>query len=124
MPEWVPIPPTPMHLIAIANTAEIDSLPEKYPDRATAIVKISVTLEPGGPSRDETMQRLKKMFPRYAEIVFARAEISDSGTPRPGIRNDADYRTTVRNYLKSKHPNDAALLALAETFLNTTEAQP
>ena len=124
VPEWVPIPPTPMHLIAIANTAEIDGLPAKYPDRATAIVKINVTLEAGGPSRDEVMQRLKKMFPRYAEIVFARAETSDGDTPRTSIRSDADYRTTVRNYLKTKYPNDAALLALAETFLNTNEVQP
>lgn len=123
-PEWVPITPTPMHLISIADTAEIEGLSEKYPDRATAIVKITVALQPSGPSRDEVMQRLRKIFPRMADIGFERPESVDNQDARSGIRNDADYRETVRSYLLAKltgHPDATELFALAETFLTLTD---
>ncbi len=126
-PEWIPIAATPMYLVAVADTDDIDGLPAKYPDCAEAIVKITVALRPNGPSRDEVMQRLRKHFPRFAEIVFERPEKIGVEAARPSVRSDADYRETVRNYLKKRtvdRSDGAALLELAETFLTPAEGQP
>jgi DNA repair protein SbcD/Mre11 len=125
-PEWVPITPTPMHLISLTDTAEIEGLAEQYPDHATAIVKFTVILQPGGPSRDEVTQRLRKLFPRLADIAFERSESVANLDARPGIRSDADYRETVRSYLIAKltgHPEATELSLLAETFLTQMDIQ-
>jgi exonuclease SbcD len=125
-PEWVPIAPTPMHVIRIDDPAQIGSLAERYPDCAEAIVKISVALRADGPSRDEVMQRLKGIFPRFADIAFERVEAPTGEAPRAGVRGGADYRETVRSYLNSKlagHPQGTELMDLAETFLVPSEAQ-
>ena len=106
--------------------AEIEGLAERYPDRAEAIVKITVAAQSGGPSRAEMMQDLRKMFPRSAMIDFERPEPVGNDAPRTGVRGDADYRETARNYLVAKltgHPDAVALSALAETFLAPTEAR-
>lgn len=119
-PEWVPIAPTPMHIIRIGDTDELDALPKRFPDCAEAIVKITVALKPDGPSRDEVMRRLRKTFPRFAEIDFDRAEVPSDDTRCAGIPAGVDYRETVRRYLADRS-NNSDLLALAETFLSPTE---
>lgn len=127
-PRWVPIPPTPMREIVVADPAEVAGLADLHPDRETAIVKIAVTLADGGPGRDELHRELATLFPRYAEIRFDRpgGTAADPDAPRVGVRAQADHRATVRDYLEREVPADdqdrADLLALAESFLAAPEA--
>jgi exonuclease SbcD len=126
-PLWISIPPNSMHEIAVDST-DVDFLATRYPDRETAIVKISVTLTPNGPSRDELTLNLRRLFPRFAEITFepTPGSESDSETPRVGVRTQADYRATVREYLNEQIAcNDQfrdELLQLVETFFTASGA--
>jgi hypothetical protein len=116
-----------MHQIAVAST-EVGSLAARYPDHDTAIVKIAVTLTPGGPSRDELTRDLRRLFPRFAEITFERPTGSedDAESPHVGVRTQADYRATVREYLDEQiaadDPHRGELLRLAESFFTAPEA--
>lgn len=118
-PLLLPLPASPMHDLAIANAAaELPTLADRYPDRASALVRIVVKHAPSGPSRDEVERELRQLFPRYTDIRWTKPE-GTSGTA--GISPRADCRTTVRAFLASQLGNDPdrdAVLALAETFLS------
>lgn len=117
-PTRLKIPGTPFHSIDIADAeAELPTLAEKYPDAATAIVRVTVT-SPGGLSRDEVVRKLRQLFPRWHDVRWAADPAADDApaafTPRAG------FETTVRDYLTEQlaaDPDAAAVLALAETYL-------
>lgn len=119
VPTRLRIPGTPFHTISIADAeAELPTLAEKYPDFATAIVRVTVT-SPGNLSRDEVGRKLRQQFPRWHDIRWAddatpADDAANTFTPRPG------FETTVREYLAEQlaaDPDRDAALALAETFL-------
>jgi exonuclease SbcD len=116
-PEWLPLPPTPFHAIAL-NDPEVE-LPKlaEHPDRATGIIKVAVTQVPDGLSRDEIGRQLRRLIPRLHELKWPEtksAEPIHKVDPREGCAK------TVRMYLAErleKDPDKEAVLALAEEFL-------
>jgi CheY-like chemotaxis protein len=103
-----------------ALTGYTPSEADRYPDRETAIVRVSVAPPSGGTSRDEIARQLRKLFPRLHDLRWADTaapdEVPTGFTPRAG------FETTVRDYLTEKLAGDRdreAVLALAETFLRT-----
>ena len=99
-PEPLPLPATPMHRLVIADpAAELPGLAACLPDRDVAIVHVTVSHLPGGPSRDEIMRAIRGTFPRYTEVKWAKFErAADNGRPEE-IKPAADYRATVREFL-------------------------
>jgi exonuclease SbcD len=126
-PVWLPIAATPMHDVTITDAAaELPALVERYPDRETAVVRLRVTHNPAGPSRHEITQELRRLFPRHAEITWIKPETPSGGTTASGFTPQADYRTTIRDFLKKSldgDPDKEEVLSLAERFL-TSEAAP
>jgi len=120
----LPIPATPFHTIKLDDpAAELPGLAEKYPDHATAIVRVTVAPPAGDTSRDEIARQLRRLFPRLHDLKWADAATPDATpggfTPRQG------FETTVREYLAEKlaaDPDKDAVLALVESFLTTAGA--
>jgi exonuclease SbcD len=116
----LPIPATPFHTIELSDPeAELPTLAEKYPDHATAIVRVVVAPPAGGTSRDEIGRQVRKLFPRLHDLRWADIAAPDVATPF-AVRSG--FETTVRDYLTEKlaaDPDKDAVLALAETFLNS-----
>jgi hypothetical protein len=80
-----------------------------------------VTVDPavGGPSRDEIVRQLRRLFPRLYEVRWTEAERQDEAE-RPAFTPRASFTSTVRDYLLRElegDPDREALLALAEGFL-------
>ena len=128
-PTWLPLPPTPMHTVAITNPdAELPTLADRYPDRETALVQVDVTQPPGCPlTRDQIARRLHQTFPRLHQLRWA-DDLPDGGavgdTDSQAAATGKPFADTVREYLTAKLANDppderAALLALADQFLAT-----
>jgi exonuclease SbcD len=125
----LPIPPTPFHTITLTDVdTELPGLADKYPDAATAIVKLSVTMKRGGIlSRAEVERQLRAHFPRRYELTVrddtpeAVAEPAEPSESQP----ERGFEQTVHDYLTARldgDPDRAALLALADQFLKTPEA--
>ncbi len=118
VPTSLKIPGTVFHTITLADPdADLPTLAEKYPDAATAIVRVFAT--PGGTlSRDEVTRQLRKLFPRLHDLRWADTGAADETPPKFTPR--AGFETTVRDYLTEQlavDPDRAAVLALAETYL-------
>lgn len=124
-PVRLPIPATPFHTIEVAEPeAELPGLADRYPDRETAIVNVTVTPPTGGLSRDEVARQVRKLFPRLHDLKWADAGRADDPAPTK-FTPRAGFGTTVRDWLTEKladDPDKDAVLALAETFL-TAEAE-
>lgn len=120
-PTWLPITPTPMHDVAIADPAtELPTLAQRYPDRDTALVRIRVTHDAAGLSRHEITRDLQRLFPRHTEITWLRPDSTTGDATPGGFKPQADYRGTIRAFLTGKldgDPDREAVLTLAEQFL-------
>jgi exonuclease SbcD len=120
-PERLPIPATPFHTITLTDPeAELPKLADCYPDRETAIVKVTATQLGGNLSRDEIGRQLHRLFPRLYELKWP--ETGRGGEDRDATRFDprAGVATTVRDYLiehLKDDPDREAVLALADAFL-------
>jgi exonuclease SbcD len=120
-PEHLPIPATPFHTIVLADAeTELPGLAERYPDRETAIVRVTVSPSAAGPSRDEIARQLRRLFPRLHELKWAdKPRGEDTGDSRT-FTPRADLASTVRGYLEKRltdDPEKEAVLSLAEEFL-------
>jgi exonuclease SbcD len=126
-PVWFPIAATPMHDVTITDAAvELPALPERYPDRETAVVRVRVTHNPAGPSRHEITQELRRLFPRQAEISWLKPDSPAGEATANGFTPQSDCRATIRDFLTKSldgDPDKEAVLTLAERFL-TPEAAP
>jgi DNA repair exonuclease SbcCD nuclease subunit len=124
-PVRLPIPATPFHTVELTDPeAELPGLADKYPDRETAIVNVTVTPPAGESSRDEVARQVRKLFPRLHELKWADAGQTDDTAPTK-FTPRAGFGTTVRDWLTEKladDPDKDAVLGLAETFL-TAEAE-
>jgi DNA repair protein SbcD/Mre11 len=123
-PVRLPIPATPFHSIDLADPeSELAGLADKYPDRETAIVRVTAGPPTGDLSRDAIARDLRKTFPRLYDLKWADADrAADAAPVRFSPR--AGFETMVRDWLTEKlaaDPDKDAVLALAETFL-TAEA--
>ena len=119
-PEHVPIPATPFHKVVISDPeSDLPTLMDRYPDRETAIV--SVTVEPSATaiSRDEIVRHIRTVFPRLFELKWA--EPLRENHARVGeFTPQADYASTIRDYLAKQlndDPDKDMVMALAEEFL-------
>ncbi len=122
VPVRLPIPPTPFHTVTVIDfDAELPTLAEKYPDHATAIVRLTVSPPTGNTDRDDVARQLKKLFPRWHSLAWIEAErTGDDGTAKAKFNPRDGFDTTVRNYLTEQlagDPDSPAVLALADTFL-------
>jgi exonuclease SbcD len=127
-PQPLLLPATPMHRLVIANPAtELPGLATRVPDPKAALVHVTVSHLPGGPTREEITRAIRGAFPRHTEIVWTRPEGTERGGRSLGIKPAADYRATVREYLaravSDTDQDKKALLELAETFF-TSEDRP
>jgi DNA repair protein SbcD/Mre11 len=124
-PEVLPLEPTPMYQLEIVDPkAELPGLAERIPNHDTALVHVSVTYVPRGPSRDEITRAIRNTFPRHIEIEWTKAETADNAKS-DRIKPGADYRDTVRTYLHRELKDDGdrdQLLKLAEKLLLTEVA--
>src|SRR5262249_24174601 len=101
-------------------------IPERYPDRETAVVRVRVTHNPAGPSRHEITQELRRLFPREAEIAWITPDTPAGKAAASGFTPQSDYRATIRDFLTKSldgDPDKEAVMSLAERFL-TPEAAP
>ena len=129
-PQPLLLPATAMHKVVISDpAAELPGLAARLPDQKAALVHVTVSHLPGGPTREEITRAIRSAFPRHADIVWTKPEGTASGGKGLGIKPAADYRATVREFLARPDvlPNtDAdkkALLDLVETFF-IAEARP
>ena len=124
-PTRLPIAATPFHTLDIADAdAELPGLAAKYPDAATAVVRLRVKLPLGVLSRIEVEQQLKAIFPRRLELSFVGDE-PDAPTVATPSGASAGFDEVVRDYLTAHLDGDAdrdAVLELADQFLATPEA--
>lgn len=120
-PERLPIPATPFHTITLADPeTELPELAGRYPDRETAIVRVTVTSSAAGPSRDEIGRQLRRLFPQLYELKWADAGRDREGDDRPVFTQRADVASTVRDYLIARladDPDKDEVLTLADKFL-------
>jgi DNA repair protein SbcD/Mre11 len=122
-PIRLPIPATPFHTINLTDPlAELPLLAEKYPDRETAIVRVTVAPYTAGPSRDEVARELRRLFPRLHEVQWATAKGSADAEQPSAITPGLGFQPTVIDYLtrklkESNDPDAAEVLELANMFL-------
>jgi exonuclease SbcD len=125
-PEPLPVAPTPMYKLEVADpAAELPGLGDRITNRETALVHVTATYVPGGPSRDEILRAIRAAFPRHTDIAWAKVECEGQGQS-DRVKPGADYRDSVRQYLARELKDDRdrdELLKLAETFL-AAEAAP
>src|SRR5262249_38286758 len=99
-PEPISLPATPMHKVLISDpAAELHGLAARVPDPTTALVHVTVSHVPGGPTREEIIRAVRAAFPRHADIVWTKPEGTVGGGRGLGIKPAADYRATVRELL-------------------------
>lgn len=124
-PTRLPIPATAFHTLEITDAdAELPGLAAKYPDAATAIVRLRIKLAPGGSSRIEIEKQLKGIFPLRHELCFVGDEPAASTAAAPSGAS-AGFNEIVRDYLTARLDGDldrAAVLDLADSFLTSPEA--
>jgi exonuclease SbcD len=120
-PERLPIPATPFHTIALADPAiDLPTLAERYPDRETAIVRVTVSPSAAGPSRDEIARQVRRLFPRLHELKWTDKPCGDESGGPEMFTPRADFAVAVRDYLNKRLTDDSdkeAVLALADEFL-------
>jgi exonuclease SbcD len=120
-PKRLPLPATPFHTITLTDPeAELPGLVDKYPNHASAIVRITLASPNPGASRDEISRQLHKLFPRIHELNWP-DDVSVDDVPL-GVDPRQGFEKTVRDFLNEKLKDDAdreAVLALAEQFLKT-----
>lgn len=120
-PECLPIPATPFHKITLTDPeAELANLAERFPDRETAIVSVTVNPSTTGPSRDEIARQIRRMFPRLHELKWANRPRGDAPADSGTFTPRADFASTVRDYLLKRladDPDKELVLALADEFL-------
>jgi len=115
-PQWLPLDASPMYDVEVRDPALIEAGLNDYPDRATALVRMTIH-GTGGRSRAEFQQWALKLFPGVLDYRWVQAN-AEPGGERPSAK--ADYRETVREHLARElagDPDAADVLALAETYL-------
>jgi DNA repair protein SbcD/Mre11 len=120
-PEQLPIAATPFHTIALTDPeTELPALAGRYPDRETAIVRVTVSPSAAGPSRDEIARQVRRLFPRLHELKWADKPRGDEAGEQETFTPRADFAATVRDYLTKRltdDPDKEAVLALTDGFL-------
>jgi exonuclease SbcD len=120
-PEWLAIEPTPFHDVMIDDPdGELPLLAERYPDRARAIVRVTVDPRDSALGRDDIIRAVRGLFPRLAELRWADLE-RPQGDGKVAFSPRGDRATAVRDYLNERlkgAPDGAAVLALAERYLD------
>jgi exonuclease SbcD len=128
-PLWVPLrQTTPIYQVVIEDAArDFDGMPERYPDRRLALVKVLIRYRPGHDDLNAALAKADRIFPRcYAREWHEIGAASENGTG-PVHRGPArSFADTVGDYLRHElkdNPDRDELLALAEALL-AEEEQP
>jgi DNA repair protein SbcD/Mre11 len=117
----LPLNATPIERIEILETADIETLAGRYPQRANTLVDLHFSYTPGQDDLLEVQERLAKMFPRwYARDWTARGELA----PALAIGEAASksFEDSVRDYLTIEllnEPDDErdAIVSIAESMM-------
>jgi exonuclease SbcD len=124
-PVWLPIPATPMYDIVLASPVnDLPCLAERYPDHATAIVRVLATHDPDGPSRDEIARDLRKLFPRIYDLKWTEKLGQAAALPPSTINPRANPRQVIIEFLADKlkdDPDKDEILALVEPYIAEEE---
>lgn len=148
-PVFLPLDPTPIRRVVIHDPAtEIPRLAEIYPDAARSLVNYDLTYTPGTDLLDDLRDQIEAVFPRWYNSDWHQAGemplnpsnpdastinlTDEQGTAlNPTTSTSASatisVRETVLRYLETvlptEHTERAAVLALAEQFLDEDEPQ-
>jgi exonuclease SbcD len=124
-PTILPLAATPIYAVAIDDPdSELPGLAERYPDRERALVRYTLTYEPGKHNPDALRQEIERIFPRWYWRDPPRVkgqELQPAPGPAGSLR---DVRGTTRAYLEERlrdHKDRAALLELADRYLDEQE---
>jgi exonuclease SbcD len=122
----VPLVATTIHHVVVDDPpGQMPTLADRYPDRETALVKLTVRHRAGRDHLLDLLTDLERLFPRcYArdcQEVSADAATAVAGA-KPGdvATAAATVEDTVRDYLTTRladHPDRPAILALADELL-------
>lgn len=124
-PVVLPLDATPIYEVMIDDPeTQLPGLADRFSDRDRALVRYSLTWEPGKHDRDEICRLLEMIFPRwYARDVRAVGQDLTSRTAN-AVGTLVDVPSTTRAYLiehLKNHPDREAVLALAEHYLAELE---
>src|SRR5262249_1787437 len=118
-----PLAPTPMREVTITTDAiTVEELKENHPDIDRALFKVMVQYRAGADSRDTIDRAVRAAFGKRLVGIDWREAGKEADASVTSITPTSDFRTTVRQYLESKLPNDPqrqALLDLADQFMTT-----
>jgi len=116
-----PLDATPVERIEILETAEIEALAARYPQRANTLVDLHFTYVAGEDDLLDVQERLAKIFPRwYARDWTARGELAPALSI--GEAASKSFEDSVRDYLTIEllnEPDDErdAIVSLAESMM-------
>jgi DNA repair exonuclease len=127
-PEKLPVCGGPNLYSITIHPDDIESLVEKYPDHAQAIVKYCLRYSPSEhPDPYVLHRRVRQIFPLWYDSEEERTGLEESAGQPVGPRDLGDVRGTVLNYLRDEAPwgaDDGAreeVIALAESLLADAE---
>jgi exonuclease SbcD len=127
-PQTIYLQATPIYEVRIDQPKlEIPLLAEQYPDHAEALVRIRCTYTAGVDNREETLQQLEEIFPRWYDRQISEAgALGETLTIGEAVRSKS-FEETVRDYLTQEltnHPEAVrdAVLARAEALMREVQA--
>jgi DNA repair protein SbcD/Mre11 len=119
-PEWLPLEPTPMVELTLADPdQDLQRWRDEYPQAAAMLAKVAIRHRPEQGGRNEVLRRLKDFLPRIASVAWEGTETASAPAER-SFAPRADFRSSVREYLERRladDPDKDAVLALADSFL-------
>ncbi|MBX6313742.1 MAG: exonuclease subunit SbcD [Isosphaeraceae bacterium] len=121
-PVSLPLEATPMYDVVIANpAAELPTLRARYPDAASALVRIDLTYKAGTDNLEAILRELDEIFPRWYDRHWQEAGALGPRIAGPGAPSlQRSVHDTVIDYLKTEligHPDLDEVLRLAEDLL-------
>jgi exonuclease SbcD len=126
-PRVLPLDATPIYDVVLSDPqTQLPLLPERYPEHARALVRIECTYTAGIDNREEILQAIEEVFPRwYDRQILERNALGGTLTAGEPSRGRS-FEETVRGYLDQEltnHPDEvrAAVMARAEDLMREVQ---
>jgi exonuclease SbcD len=122
-PAVLPLNATPIYAVDIPDpAADLNALAAGYSERDRALVRYTLTWQPGIDNLEELCRRLDQLFPRWYDRQIRTAGGAPDAPETIGAL--ADVAGTARAYLRdilANHPDRDDVLSLAERYLAILE---
>lgn len=124
-PQLLPIAPTPLYDVVMSSPdIDLPQLRKRYPDHESAIVRVQVTHDPDGMSRDEITRELRQVFPRLYELKWLDNPVDGRAAAPAGVSHRGSPRQVIGEFLSARlqdDPDRDELLSLAENYIAEEE---